>query len=122
MTPYIDGFVFPVPRDRLGTYRRLAEAVAGIWKEHGALEYQEYVADDLHLDGTRSFAELVAAGEDEAIVFGWVAFDSREARDRANARVAADPRMAELVDSMETGFDARRMAYGGFRPLVGSST
>ena len=118
MTHYIDGFVLPIPRDRLDDYQRLVEAVAEIWKEHGALDYCEYAGDDLKLEGTRSFTDLVAATEDEAIVFGWVVFDSREARELANEKVSADPRMAELVDGLNSGFDASRMAYGGFRPLV----
>ena len=118
MACYIDGFVLPVSRDRLDEYKRLAEAVAEIWKEHGALDYREYVGDDLILEGTRSFTDLVAATESEAIVFGWVAFESREARDSANEKVASDPRVAKLIDSSNSGFDARRMAYGGFKPLV----
>lgn len=121
MANYIDGFVLPVPRDRLNEYKLLVEAVAEIWKEHGALDYCEYVGDDLNLEGTRSFTELVAAKEDEAIVFGWVVFDSREARDLANKKVAADPRMADLFASSNSGFDAKRMAYGGFRSFVRSS-
>jgi uncharacterized protein YbaA (DUF1428 family) len=121
MAHYIDGFVLPVSRDRLKEYERLVEEVAEIWKEHGALDYLEYVGDDMNRAGTRSFTDLVAATEDEAIVFGWVVFDSREARDLANEKVAADPRMAELIDSSNSGFDAKRMAYGGFRLLVRSS-
>ncbi len=120
MAHYIDGFVLPVPRDRLNEYKRVVEAVAEIWKEHGALDYCEYVGDDLNLQGTRSFTDLVAATEDETIVFGWVVFDSREARDLANEKVAADPRMADLIDSSNSGFDAKRMAYGGFQSLVRS--
>ncbi len=118
MADYIDGFVLPIPRDRLDAYRRVVEAVAKIWKEHGALDYREYVGDDLMLEGTRSFTDLVSATDDEVIVFGWVTFESREARDLANEKVAADPRMAELVDASKTGFDAERMAYGGFRSFV----
>ena len=118
MAHYIDGFVFPIPRDRLDDYRRLAAAAAEIWKEHGALDYKEYVGDDLVLEGTRSFTDLEAATEVEAIVFGWVEFESRGARDLANEKVAADPRMADLISSSNSGFDAKRMAYGGFQPLV----
>lgn len=114
---YVDGFVLPVPRDRLSEYRRVVAAAAEIWKEHGALDYCEYVADDLKRDGTRSFTDLVAPADDETIVFGWVVFDSREARDRANEKVSSDPRMADLVESSDSGFDARRMAYGGFESL-----
>src|SRR5262245_57697043 len=117
MAHYIDGFVLPIPRDRLNEYKRVVEAVAGIWKEHGALDYLEYVGDDLTLEGTRSFTDLAAATEDETIVFGWVVFDSREARDLANEKVAADPRMADLIDPLidpsNPVFDAKRMAYGG---------
>ena len=118
MTHYIDGFVFPVSRDRLDNYQRLVEAVAEIWKEHGALDYREYLGDDLVLEGTRPFTDLVGASDDEAIVFGWVVFESREARDAANEKVASDPRMAELVNASNSGFDARRMAYGGFQAFV----
>src|SRR5688572_21420371 len=121
MVPYINGFVFPIPRDRLSEYKRLAQAAAEIWRQHGALHYREYVGDDLTLEGTRSFTDLIAATEAETIVFGWVAFDSRKARDLANEKVAADPRMAELIASSNSGFDAKRMAYGGFQLLVQSS-
>jgi len=121
MSNYIDGFVLPVSRDRLDDYKRLVEAVAEIWKEHGALDYREYVGDDLSLEGTRSFTDLAAVTESEAIVFGWVEFASREARDSANARVAADPRMVDLMNSSNSGFDAERMAYGGFLSFVQSS-
>jgi len=121
MAQYIDGFVFPIQRERRDDYQRLAEAAAEIWKEHGALDYWEYVGDDLNLDGTRSFTDLVAAADDEIIVFGWVVFASREARDLANKKVAADPRMADLVDASNSGFDARRMAYGGFESFIPST-
>ena len=120
MADYIDGFVFPISRDRLDDYRLLVEAVAEIWKDHGALDYREYVGDDLSLDGTRSFTDAVAAADGEAIVFGWVTFGSREARDLANEKVAADPRMADLVNASDSGFDAGRMAYGGFRAFAES--
>lgn len=122
MTNYIDGFVFPVPQDYLNEYRRVAEAVAEVWREHGALAYFEYVGEDLKLEGTRSFPELVDVKEDEAIIFGWVVFDSREARDLANERVAADPRMTDLIAPLTNPsrmiFDASRMVYGGFQSLV----
>ena len=121
---YIDGFVFPIPRIHLEEYRSVAEKVAEIWKEYGALAYFEYVGDDLTLEGTRSFIHTVDAKEDEAIVFGLVIFPSKETRDLANKQVPADPRMAELVTPLTTPerliFDASRMVYGGFQPLVQS--
>jgi uncharacterized protein YbaA (DUF1428 family) len=118
MAHYIDGFVLPIHRGRLDDYKHLVEAAARIWKEHGALDYREYVGDDMTLEGTRSFPELVGASEDEVIIFGWVVFESREARDLANKKVAADERMLDLMDLSNSGFDAGRMGYGGFRLLV----
>ncbi|WP_420600976.1 DUF1428 domain-containing protein [Flagellimonas sp.] len=122
MANYIDGFVLPVPLHHLDEYKRVAETVAKVWKEHGALAYFEYVGEDLKLEGTRSFPELLNAKEDEAIVFGWVVFESKAARDLANERVAADPRMPDLIVPLTNPskmiFDAKRMAYGGFQPLV----
>ena len=117
MANYIDGFVFPIARDRLNEYKKLAEVVAGIWKEHGAIDYYEYVGDDMKLEGTRSFTDVIAASENETIVFGWVAFDSRETRDLVNKKVAADPRMVDLVDISDSGFNAQRMAFAGFKSL-----
>ena len=125
MVNYIDGFVLPVPRIHLDEYRSVAEKVAEIWKEYGALEYFEYVGDDLKLEGTRSFIEVVDLKEDEVIVFGWVLFPSRETRELANKQVPNDPRMIELVtpltQSSKLIFDASRMVYGGFQPLVQSN-
>ena len=122
MSGYIDGFVLPVPRERLETYQEVAGKIAEVWKEHGALSYSECVIDDPHLEGTRSFVDAASAKENEVVVFGWVTFESREARDLANQRVPEDPRMAELVRPLcqqpEPIFDAARMVYGGFRRLV----
>ena len=122
MTHYIDGFVFPIPSAQLDQYRRLAEAVARIWKEHGALEYREFVGDDLHREGTRPFPSTLEVTADEVVVFGWITFPSREVRDLANEKVAVDPRVEELMATAGVDFDGNRMAYGGFRPLVGAAT
>ena len=122
MTNYIDGFAFPIPKNRIENYKSLSEAVAEVWKEHGALAYYEYTGDDMKLEGTRSFTDLLSASENETIVFGWVVFESREARDRANAKVAVDPRVERLMASTDSGFDAGRMAYGGFRTLIQSTS
>ena len=119
---YIDGFVLPIPRQHLEEYRLVAEKVAEIWKEYGAIAYFEYIGDDLYLVGTRSFADLIDSNEDEAIIFGWVVFDSRKSRDEANERVPKDQRMSNLVgpltDPARLIFDAERMVYGGFRAFV----
>lgn len=121
MSHYIDGFAFPIANDRLDDYKALGGAVAEIWKEHGALAYYEYSGDDMTLEGTRSFIDVLSASENETVVFGWVVFESREARDRANKKVSTDPRMEQLVASVDSGFDPERMAYGGFKSLIQSS-
>ena len=122
MTNYIDGFVFPIPKVYINEYKMVAEKVAKIWKEYGAISYFEYVGDDLLLKGTKSFTETLAAKEDEVIIFGWVVFPSKEVRDLANKKVPEDLRMTELVTPLinpnKLIFDASRMVYGGFQPLV----
>jgi len=122
MENYIDGFVLPVPRIYLKEYKSVAEKVAEIWKAYGALEYFEYFGEDLKLEGTRSFIDVVDLKKDEIIVFGWVVFPSKEIRDRANKQIPMDSRMTELVaqltDPKKLIFDSKRMVYGGFKPLV----
>ena len=122
MSNYIDGFMLPIPRKYLNEYKSVAEKVAEIWKEYGALAYFEYVGEDLKLEGTRSFAEVVDLQEDEVVVFGWALFPSKEVRDQANKQVPRDQRMGELVAPLTNGsrviFDASRMVYGGFQSLV----
>ncbi len=124
MKDYIDGFILPIRRAHLEEYKQVAEKVAEVWKEYGALSYFEYVGDDLTLEGIRSFIEATDAKEDEVIIFGWVVFPSKEVRDQANAQVPKDPRMADLVgplvDPSRLIFNASRMVYGGFKPLVQS--
>jgi uncharacterized protein YbaA (DUF1428 family) len=104
----------------------VAEKVAEIWKDYGALAYYEYVGEDLRLEGTRSFIEMVDLKEDEVIIFGWVLFPSKEIRDLANNQVPKDPRMAGLIapltDPERLIFDAERMVYGGFQSLIQSIT
>jgi uncharacterized protein YbaA (DUF1428 family) len=118
MGRYIDGFVIPVPKDRIEDYRRVAEQAALVWKEYGALDYWECVGDDLDTKDMVSFSHLAQAGPDESVVFAWVVFESREQRDRANEKIMADPRLKEMTDADKPIFDHKRMAYGGFRELV----
>lgn len=115
---YIDGFVLPVPKERLSDYRAMAQAASKIYKEHGALDYWECAGEDLNIEGVRSFHEMAKAKEDETVIFAWIVYESREARDAANEKIMADPRMAELMDPNDPVFDCDRMAYGGFQELV----
>ena len=118
MSKYIDGFVIPIKKANLEAYRVVAEKCAAIWKEHGALEYIEAAGDDMEAKGMTSFPQLAHCAEDETVVFAWVVFASREARDAANAKIHADPRMKEICGSGPAAFDYQRMAYGGFRTIV----
>ncbi len=123
MANYIDGFSFPILEKHLDRYKEVAHSVGKIWKEHGALAYYEFVGEDLKkLEGTKSFPDVVEAKEGETIIFGWVIFENREARDVANKRVATDTRMgdliAPLVDPKDVIFDAGRMVFGGFQSFV----
>ena len=122
MKNYIDGFLFPIHRDHLIEYKSAAEKIADVWKEHGALAYCEYIGDDMKLEGTLPFADVLPLSDDEVLIFGWVLFDSRKSRDVANTKVAADPRMADLAkplfDSTKMIFDASKMAYGGFQSFI----
>jgi uncharacterized protein YbaA (DUF1428 family) len=118
MSRYVDGFVIPVPKDRIEDYRRVAEQAAAVWKEYGALDYWECVGDDLDVKDMVSFRQLAQAGPEETVIFAWVVFESREHRDRANEKIMADPRLKEMMDPNRPIFDYRRMAYGGFQELV----
>lgn len=118
MQRYVDGFVLPVPAARLSEYEVIAGAASKIWKDHGALEYWECVGDDLHTDCSRTFTDMANANEGDAVIFAWVVFESREARDAANEKIMADPRMGELLDPASSLIDYGRMAHGGFKVLV----
>ena len=122
MKNYIDGFVLPIPRIYIDEYKIAAEKIAEIWKEYGAIAYNEYIGDDLYLDGTKSFITTVEAKVDEVIIFGWVVFPSKEIRDFANKKVLIDPRIDDLVAPLTNPkrivFDGSRMVYGGFHSLV----
>jgi uncharacterized protein YbaA (DUF1428 family) len=114
---YVDGFVVPVPKANLGRYREWAELAAKVWKEYGALEYKEWVADDVKPGKLTSFPQAVNLKDDEVVVFAWVIYESREARDTAMEKIMKDPRMQ--TDPKEWPFDGQRMVFGGFAPLVG---
>jgi len=118
MSQYIDGFVIPVPKANIDAYQATASQAAAIWKEHGALDYRECVGDDLEVEDQVPFPKLANAKPDETVVFAYVVFASKEARDAANKKIMADPRVEELCHDVGRIFDTKRMAYGGFRTLV----
>lgn len=115
---YVDGFVLPVPTKNVQLYRRIARAAGKIWREHGALEYRECVGDDLDVKFGVSFTKAIKPKPDETVVFSWIVFKSRAHRDRVNAKVMKDPRMAKMMEGVPMPFDVKRMVYGGFKVIV----
>ena len=116
---YIDGFLLPLPKKNIQTYRRLAEQAAKLWREHGALEYRECIGDDLTGCGMVPFPQAAGAKKGETVVFAWIVYKSRAHRDRVNKKVMADPRMHALMPK-KPPFDCARMCYGGFDvPVAG---
>lgn len=118
MATYVDGFVLPVPRANLAAYRRMARKAGKIWREHGALQYVECVADDVKPGKQTSFPQAVKLKTDEVVVFSWITYTSRKQRDKVNAKVMADPRLAPMMDPKTMPFDTRRMFWGGFKGMV----
>lgn len=118
MSKYIDGFVLPIPKDKLAQYREIATKASAIWKEHGALEYIEAVGDDLDVQDQVPFPKLAGATAEETVILAYIVYESREHRDAVNAKVMADPRIHEMCGPADSPFDCKRMAYGGFRAIV----
>ena len=118
MAGYVDGFVVPVPKRSVEAYRRIARKAGKVWRDHGALDYKECVGDDVKPGKLTSFPQSVKLKPGETVFFSWIVFKSRAHRDRVNAKVMKDPRLARMMDPKAMPFDARRMIYGGFVVLV----
>lgn len=117
MARYVDGFVVPVPKKNLDAYKRMARKAGKVWREYGALEYIECVADDVKPGKTTSFPQSVKLKDDEVVVFSWIVYKSRKQRDSVNAKVMKDPRIARM-DPKSMPFDGMRMFWGGFKTMV----
>ncbi|KRG62102.1 RNA signal recognition particle 4.5S RNA [Stenotrophomonas humi] len=114
---YVDGFVLPVPQERLAEYRRMARKAGAVWKDHGALAYLEAVSDDVRSGKHTSFPQAVKLKQNEVVVFAYIVYRSRAHRDRVNAKAMADPRLAGM-DAKDMPFDGKRMFWGGFKTFV----
>lgn len=114
---YVDGFLVPVPKDRIEEYKEQARLGEKVWREHGALDYVECIGDDVSYGEVTSFPRAVQAKEDEVIIFSWVVYRSREHRDEVLAKVMADPRLK--TDPAAMPFDGERLVFGGFQPFLG---
>ena len=112
---YVDGFVVPVPKAKLEAYKETARRAREVWREHGALDYREWIADDVKPGQLTSFPQSVQLKDDEVVVFSWITYASRAQRDAVNEKVMKDPRMQD--DPATWPFDGKRMIFGGFAPL-----
>ena len=115
---YVDGFVLPVPKKNLATYKKIAKKAAVVWKEHGAVEYRECVGDDMKIKGMLGFPEMVKPKKGEVVFFSYITYKSRKHRDQVNKAVMADPRLAAMMDPKKMPFDCKRRAFGGFEVLI----
>jgi len=114
---YVDGFVIPVPKKKLAAYLAMAKLGAKIWMELGAESYVECVADDVKVGKWTSFPRAVKLKAGEVVVFSWITYKSRAARDRINAKAMKDKRLA-AIGPTGIPFDGKRMIFGGFKTAI----
>jgi uncharacterized protein YbaA (DUF1428 family) len=115
---YVDGFIVPVPKKRLGAYRSMARKASKVWRKHGALQHCECVADDVKMGRWTSFPRSVKLKRGETVVFSYIVYKSRKDRDRVLAKVMKDKRLAKMMNVKAMPFDAKRMIYGGFKTML----
>ena len=115
---YVDGFVVPVPRKKLQAYRRMAQKAGKVWRDHGALEFRECVADDVKKGKWTSFPRSVKLKPSETVVFSYIVYKSRSQRDSVLKKVMKDKRLAKMMDPRNHPFDGKRMFWGGFKAKV----
>lgn len=107
--PYVDGFVIPVPKEKIEAYKAHARKAGEIWMQYGALAFVECIGDDVPYGEVTSFPRAVLAKDDEVVIFSWIVYPNREERDAIDAKVMADPRL-----QVDMPFDGRRLIFGGF--------
>ena len=117
---YVDGFVLAIPTNNLDEYREMAQKAGEVWKEYGALDYRECVAEDTEDKGfgMMTFPNLINLKDDETAVFSYIVYPSREKRDEINKKVMEDARLKDSCNPEKMPFEMKRMAYGGFETLV----
>jgi uncharacterized protein YbaA (DUF1428 family) len=115
---YVDGFVIPVPTGKKAAYREACATAAKVFKEFGATRVVECWGDDVPDGKVTDFKRAVQAEPSEAVVFSWIVWPSKAARDEGNEKLKNDPRMQMGPD---TPFDGKRMIYGGFEVLLDTS-
>ncbi len=117
MAHYVDGYVIPLPKKSVNAYRREAQKAGKIWRDHGALEFREWVGDDLNVKMGLPFPRGIKVKPGETVIFSWIVYKSRAHRDSVNKKVMKDPRLVKMMDQ-PMPFDAKRMLYGGFKTIV----
>ena len=115
---YVDGFVVPVPTKNLKAYRKLAKLAGKVWRDHGAIDYKECVADDVKPGKWTSFPQSVKLKKGETVIFSYAVYKSRAARNACMKKVMKDPRLAGMMNAKSMPFDAKRMFWGGFKVIV----
>ena len=115
---YVDGFLLPVPKKNLKAYARMAQKAGKIWRGYGALDYKECAGDDLNVKMGVPFTRQMKVKPGETVVFSYIVYKSRAHRDRVNAKVMKDPRLAKMMDPNAMPFDCKRMVCGGFKIIV----
>ena len=115
---YVDGFVLIVSKKNVAIYKKIARLAGKVWRDHGALEYRECVADDMNVECGITFPKLAKQKSGELVVFSWITYKSRKHRDQVNAKVMCDPRLMKMMSSSKMPFDWKRMTHGGFKILV----
>jgi uncharacterized protein YbaA (DUF1428 family) len=115
---YVDGFVTPVPKRKVAAYRRMSQRAGKVWRDHGALEFRECIADDVKWGKRTSFPRAVKQKSSETVFFAYIVYKSRAERDRVNAKVMKDKRLAGMMDPKTLPFDAKRMIWGGFKVVA----
>jgi uncharacterized protein YbaA (DUF1428 family) len=115
---YVDGFIVPVPKKKLAAYRSMAKKIGKVWREHGALEYHECIADDVKVGKRTSFPRSVKLKPGEVVIFSYVVYRSRAQRDRVMGKAIKDKRLAAMMDPKTFPFDGKRMIFGGFKSFI----
>jgi uncharacterized protein YbaA (DUF1428 family) len=110
--------IIPVPKKKLAAYRAMSKKFGKVCLEHGALEYRENVADDVKMGKRTSFPRSVKLKPGETVIFAWVVYKSRAARDRATEKIMKDKRLAAMMNPKTMPFDGKRMIFGGFKTFI----
>lgn len=113
---YVDGYLIAVPTAAREAYREIAEQAQVVFREKGALRVVECWGDDVPDGKLTSFPMAVKLEPEETVVFSWIEWPSKAARDAGMAEAMKDPRMD--YDASRMPFDGKRMIFGGFQAIV----